>query len=43
VSEGTDLKARHPTTVKQMLEKLEAWQKTLPGGPKGDVFSAERN
>lgn len=43
VYEKDDLKAQHPETVKQLLKKLEAWQKTLPAKPEGDVFSAERN
>ena len=43
VYEKKDLKTQHPETVKQLLKKLEAWQKTLPAKPEGDVFSAERN
>jgi N-acetylgalactosamine-6-sulfatase len=42
VYEKKDLKARHPETVKQLIKKLEDWQKTLPAKPKGNVFSAER-
>ena len=41
--EKNDLKAQHPETVKQLLKKLEAWQKTLPAKPEGNVFSAERD
>ncbi|MBL9189675.1 MAG: sulfatase-like hydrolase/transferase [Opitutaceae bacterium] len=41
--EKTDLKGQKPETVKQLLEKLEAWQQTLPAKPVGAVFSAERN
>jgi arylsulfatase A-like enzyme len=41
--EKNDLKDQHPETVKQLLKKLEAWQKTLPAKPEGNVFSAERD
>ncbi|WP_372794521.1 sulfatase [Pontiella sp.] len=40
--EKTDLKNQQPETVKQLIQKLEAWQQSLPAGPAGDVFSAER-
>jgi len=43
VYEKNDLKAQHPETVKQLLNKLQAWQKTLPAKPEGNVFSAERD
>jgi len=42
VYEKNDLKAQSPQTVKQLLHTLEAWQKTLPAKPEGNVFSAER-
>jgi len=29
--------------VKQLLRKLETWQKNLPAKPEGNVFSAERD
>ena len=41
--EKNDLKGQHPEIVKQLHNELEAWQKTLPAKPVGDVFSAERN
>ena len=41
--EKNDLKAQHPETVKQLLKKLEAWQKSLPAKPEGNLFSAERD
>ena len=43
VYEKNDLKAQHPETVKQLLVKLEAWQRSLPAKPEGNVFSAERD
>ncbi len=42
VSEKNDLKTQRPQTVKQLLQKLKAWQGTLPGNPEGDVFSMHR-
>ena len=41
--EKTDLKKQSPEIVKQLIQKLEAWQATLPAKPEGDVFSAERD
>lgn len=41
--EKDDLKEQHPDVVTQLIEKLKAWQNTLPAKPEGDVFSAERN
>ena len=43
VYEKKDLKAQHPDTVKQLIQKLEDWKKTLPAKPTGNVFSAERD
>jgi arylsulfatase A-like enzyme len=43
VYEKTDLKAREPEVVTQLLKKLEAWKATLPAKPSGNVFSAERD
>ncbi len=40
--EKTDLKDKNPQIVSQLIEKLNAWQKTLPATPVGDVFSTER-
>ena len=40
--EQVDLKEQNPETVKRLTRKVEAWQATLPAGPKGDVFSVER-
>jgi N-acetylgalactosamine-6-sulfatase len=40
--EQTDLKQQKPEVVKQLLKKLDQWQKTLPMKPTGNVFSAER-
>ena len=41
--EEIDLKEQHPETVNRLLQKLKAWQATLPEGPEGDVFSDERD
>ena len=41
--EKTDLKTEKPETVKQLLEKIKDWQKTLPNKPEGKVFSSERD
>jgi arylsulfatase A-like enzyme len=40
--EENDLKDANPMIVEQLQAKLEDWQATLPVGPTGDVFSAER-
>ncbi len=42
VYERKDLKDLRPETVKRLLGMLDSWQKSLPAGPVGDVFSAER-
>ena len=41
--EKHDQKGAKPEVVQQLLEKLEAWQSTLPAKPEGKVFSAERD
>jgi N-acetylgalactosamine-6-sulfatase len=41
--EQTDLKAQQPETVAQLVQKIEAWQGTLPAKPEGDVFSSLRD
>ena len=40
--ETKDLKVRKPEVVSQLLAKMQAWQKSLPEAPTGNVFSAER-
>jgi len=42
VYEKKDLKAQRPETVKQLLKKLDAWQKTLPKKSGSHLFSNER-
>jgi N-acetylgalactosamine-6-sulfatase len=41
--EKTDLKAQKPETVAQLIKQIEGWQKSLPAGPTGNVFSELRN
>jgi N-acetylgalactosamine-6-sulfatase len=41
--EKTDLKEQKPETVKQLLNKIETWQDTLPAKPEGEVFSDLRD
>jgi N-acetylgalactosamine-6-sulfatase len=41
--EKSDLKMKNPEVVKQLRQKLEAWQASLPAQPTGNVFSGERN
>ncbi|VGO18371.1 sulfatase family protein [Pontiella sulfatireligans] len=40
--ETNDQKEQHPEVVKQLLKKIDAWRKTLPVKPEGDVFSELR-
>jgi len=40
--EQTDLKSQNPEVVKGLQKKLEAWKKTLPVTPEGEVFSELR-
>ncbi|MEM9280816.1 MAG: sulfatase-like hydrolase/transferase [Verrucomicrobiota bacterium] len=40
--EATDLKGSKPEVVDDLLTQIGAWIETLPDGPSGDVFSAER-
>ena len=40
--EATDLSKAKPAVTKSLLEKIEAWQSTLPSKPTGDVFSTLR-
>ena len=40
--EKADLKETQPEVVAELTTLIEQWKKTLPDGPSGDVFSAER-
>ncbi len=40
--EKSDLKESKPKIVSQLKQKLSQWKATLPEGPTGAVFSAER-
>ena len=40
--EAVDQAAAFPQVVRQLLEQLDAWEKTLPASPAGDVFSSLR-
>lgn len=41
--EKTDLAKEKPGEVKSLTAKIDAWKKTLPGKPTGNVFSSERS
>jgi len=41
--EKSDLKAKEPEVVKQLLQQLDQWKATLPAKPSGNVFSSERS
>ena len=40
--ETRDLASEQPGVVAHLLARLEDWKRTLPAGPSGNVFSAER-
>ena len=40
--EATDLKESNPEVVRQLLEQVQAWQKSLPDAPGDHLFSSQR-
>ena len=40
--EEHNVAAEHPEKVKDLMEKIEAFQKTLPENPPANTFSKER-
>jgi hypothetical protein len=40
--ETSDLSKLKPEVTKSLVEKIEAWKRTLPEKPSGNVFSSER-
>lgn len=40
--ESNDLRTKHPAVAQKLLGMLQDWQKELPSGPSGDVFSSLR-